>query len=107
FSGMTSLIDPLQICLPTVVMQKESARSRRGASLLRYLEMPELIADNEDSYIQLAVNLGNDSDLRTVYQDRIEKKMQGNPQFLDSRYYSSQMGALFQKVFQEYLVSDN
>nr|WP_240039055.1 glycosyltransferase [Okeania hirsuta] len=103
FSGMTSLIDPLQICLPTVVMQKESARSRRGASLLRYLEMPELIADSEDAYIQLAVNLGNNSDLRAVYRDRIETKMQANPQFLDSRYYSSQMGYLFQKVFQEYL----
>ncbi|MGD1699421.1 hypothetical protein [Dapis sp. BLCC M229] len=103
FSGMTSLIDPLQICLPTVVMQKESARSRRGASLLRYLEMPELIADSEDTYIQLAVNLGNNSDLRAVYRDRIETKMQANPQFLDSRYYSSQMGYLFQKVFQEYL----
>ncbi len=107
FSGMTSLIDPLQICLPTVVMQKESARSRRGASLLRYLEIPELIADSEDSYIQLAVDLGNNSDLRAVYRDRIETKMQGNPQFLDSHYYSSQMGYLFQKVFQEYLASDN
>ncbi|NEP91462.1 MAG: hypothetical protein F6K18_34340, partial [Okeania sp. SIO2C2] len=77
------------------------------ASLLRYLEIPELIADSEDTYIKLAVDLGNDSDLRAVYRDRIDTKMQGNPQFLDSRYYSSQMGYLFQKVFQEYLASDN
>jgi len=103
FSGMTSLIDPLQVGLPMVAMQGESARSRRGASLLRYLEIPELIANSEEGYIELAVNLGMDSNLRGVYSDRIETKMQANPQFLDSRYYSTQMGALFKKVFQEYL----
>jgi hypothetical protein len=107
FSGMTSLIDPLQVGLPTIVMQGESARSRRGASLLRCLEIPELIADSEEAYIQLAVDLGNNSNLRVAYGDRIETKMQANPQFLDSRYYSTQMGALFQKVFQEYLTENS
>jgi predicted O-linked N-acetylglucosamine transferase (SPINDLY family) len=103
YSGMTSLIDPLEVALPTVVMETEPSRSRKGASLLRELQIPDLITNSEEAYIQLAIALGNNPDLRHQKSAQIKEKMQGNPSFLDSRAYSAKIGSLFQELFSKYL----
>jgi len=105
YSGMTSLIDPLEVGLTTVVMEAESSRSKKGASLLRELQMSDLIADSEESYIKLAVNLGKNPELRQQKSTEIQEKMQNNPSFLDSRSYSAKMGNLFQEIFQNYQIN--
>ena len=102
YSGMTSLIDPLEVGLPTVVLEGETSRSKKGASLLRSLQVFDLITSNEEAYIKLAIELGTNSELRQQKRNQIEQKMQENPIFLDSRAYSAQMGALFQELFQKY-----
>jgi hypothetical protein len=103
YSGMTSLIDPLQVGLPTVVMEGETSRSRKGASLLRSLGIFDLITDNEADYIQLAVNLGNDPELRQRQREAVKRRMENNPSFLDSRFFSGKMGDLFQEYVTNYL----
>ena len=102
YSGMTSLIDPLQVGLPSIVLEGKTSRSQKGASLLRSLQVTNLITDSEETYIQLAIELGTNPKLRKQKSDRIFQKMQQNPSFLDSRSYSAQMGALFQQLFQQY-----
>ncbi|MEZ2240849.1 class I SAM-dependent methyltransferase [Microcoleus sp.] len=104
YAGMTSLIDPLEIGLPTVVMSGNYARSNMGASLLRELQMPDLIADSEESYIDLAIALGINPDLRQQKSTCIKQKMQANPAFLDSRSYSDKIGSLFKKIFYKHQV---
>ncbi|MBD6615800.1 FkbM family methyltransferase [Komarekiella sp. 'clone 1'] len=99
YSGMTSLIDPLEVGLPTVVMETEPSRSRKGASLLRELQIFDLITNSEEAYIQSAVALGINSELRQQKTEQIKQKMHQNPTFLDSRSHSAQMGELFQELF--------
>jgi predicted O-linked N-acetylglucosamine transferase (SPINDLY family)/glycosyltransferase involved in cell wall biosynthesis len=99
YSGMTSLIDPFEVGLPTVVMETEPSRSRKGASLLRELQIFDLITNSEESYIELAVDLGIHSELRQQKAEQIKQKMHQNPIFLDSRSHSAQMGELFQELF--------
>ncbi len=102
YSGMTSLLDPLEVGLPTVLMETEPSRSRKGASLLRELQIPDLITNSEEAYIHLAVALGTDLELRQQKAGEIKQKMQENPRFLDSRSYSAQIGELFQELFQKH-----
>ena len=102
YSGMTSLLDPLEVGLPTIVMETEFSRSRKGASLLRELQIPDLITNSEEAYIQLAVALGTNPELRQQKKDKILQKMQENPRFLDSRFHSDQMGKIFQELFQKH-----
>jgi predicted O-linked N-acetylglucosamine transferase (SPINDLY family) len=102
FSGTTSLIEPLQVNLPVISRQGDTFRSAMGAAMMRSLDLFDLVADSEESYIQLAVKLGTNPDLRKQKSDRIKQKMQQNPSFLDSRSYSAQMGTLFQQLFQQY-----
>ena len=102
FSGTTSLIEPLQVNLPVISRQGHNFRSAMGAAMVRSLDVPDLVADSEESYIQLAVKLGTNPELRKQTSDRIKQKMQQNPSFLDSRSYSARMGTLFQQLFQKY-----
>ncbi|WP_448265148.1 FkbM family methyltransferase [Nostoc sp. DSM 114159] len=105
YSGMTSLIDPFEVGLPTVVMETEPSRSRKGASLLRELQIFDLITNSEEAYIELAVALGINSELRQEKSEQIKQKMHQNPIFLDSRSHSAQMGELFQELFYKYQAS--
>ncbi|WGV28918.1 FkbM family methyltransferase [Halotia branconii CENA392] len=103
YSGMTSLIDPLEVALPTVVMETETSRSRKGASLLQELGIYDLITNNEEDYIKLAIALGNNPELRQQKSAQIKEKMQGNPIFLNSRSYSAKIGSLFQEISSNYI----
>lgn len=110
FAGATSLLDPLTIALPTIAMGGSTFRSRVGLALLKELQLDELIAENEESYIELAIALGTNCELRQQKSNLIEQRMQSNPKFLDSRTYSAQMGTLFQEVFrsqQATVLTDN
>ncbi len=98
YSGSTSIIDPLEVGVPPVVMDGNSLRSRMGAALLRDLEITDLIAHNEENYIQLSIKLAKNSQLRQEYREKILEKMANNPKFLDSRYYSAQIQDVFEKL---------
>lgn len=110
YSGASSIIDSLEAGLPTVVMDGKcfgnSLRSRQASALLRDLEIEDLIAENAESYIKLAINLARNVEFRQQKREQIRQKMQGNPRFLDSRFYSAQMGVLFQRLFQEWQKSN-
>jgi predicted O-linked N-acetylglucosamine transferase (SPINDLY family)/SAM-dependent methyltransferase len=110
FAGATSLLDPLMIGLPTVAMGGSTFRSRVGLALLKELQLDESIAENEESYIELAIALGTNRELREQNSNLIQQRMQSNPKFLDSRTYSAQMGTLFQEVFRSHqatVLTDN
>jgi hypothetical protein len=70
-----------------------------GLALLKELQIDELIADNEESYIELAIALGTNQELRQKKSAIIKQRMQSNPKFLDSRAYSAQMGTLLEELF--------
>ena len=103
FAGTTSLIEPLQVNLPLIARQGNCFRSAMGAAMIQTLNIPGLVADSEEHYIELADALGNNSELRQQKRNQIEEKIQDNPSFLDSRSYSAKMGNLFQELFSNYL----
>jgi predicted O-linked N-acetylglucosamine transferase (SPINDLY family)/GT2 family glycosyltransferase len=106
FSGTTSLVEPLQVNVPVVSRQGSSFRSAMGAAMVQTLGISGLVADSEESYIQLAIALGTDPELRQQKSAQIKEKMQDNPSFLDSRSYSEKIGNLFKEFFKNYLTDD-
>ncbi|AFZ08066.1 glycosyl transferase family 2 [Oscillatoria nigro-viridis PCC 7112] len=105
YAGATSLIDPLQVGLPAVVVEGNALRFRQGSAMLRELQMPDLIAYDEASYIQLAVTLGTNPQLRQQKRQEIQQKMQANPACFDSVAYSGAIGKLFQELFGKWQTS--
>jgi predicted O-linked N-acetylglucosamine transferase (SPINDLY family)/glycosyltransferase involved in cell wall biosynthesis len=94
-SGIASLVEPLLAGLPVVVRSGLIGQQRVSAALLRELQFPELVANSENSYVELSVALGSNPEWRQKYRDRIQQQMAANPRFLDSRSYSAQIEKLF------------
>jgi predicted O-linked N-acetylglucosamine transferase (SPINDLY family)/glycosyltransferase involved in cell wall biosynthesis len=110
FSSINSLIDPLEVGLPIVIRNGNNFRSLMGAALMQILEIPDLITDSDDSYIQLAIDLGNNPKLCQQKSTEIKSKMHDNPSFLDSKGYGAKIGELFKELFDRYsanTLSDN
>ncbi|MGB3534838.1 MAG: CmcI family methyltransferase [Microcoleaceae cyanobacterium] len=111
YGGATSLIDPLEMGLPTVVLEGNTLRFRQASALLKELQLPELITDQEANYIQLATQLATNPSLRQSLQQKIQQKMQALPPFLNSQAYGNKIGKLFkgllhQDPYTEQLFSD-
>ncbi|BAY60647.1 putative glycosyltransferase [Calothrix brevissima NIES-22] len=103
FAGTTSLIEPLQVNLPVITRQGYSFRSAMGAAIIQSLDIDDLVAYTEESYIKLAIALANNPKLRQQKIKEIKDKMQDNPSFLDSRSYSAKIESLFKRIFNNYL----
>ncbi|MEG4585263.1 sulfotransferase [Microcoleus sp. MOSTC5] len=98
YAGANSTVDPLEVGLPTVVIEGNNLRSRQGAAILRDIQLFDLIADSEEAYINLSIALGTNAQLRKQKREKIEQKMQQKPRFMDSRAYSVALGEVFEKM---------
>lgn len=101
YCGATSLLDPLEVGLPIVAMDGGPARTLQAASLLRALNMDELIASNVDGYIELAVRLAEDVNFRTQVRGRIEQGMVAGPRFLDSKGYGAKVARALEFMWKD------
>jgi len=101
WTGAASMVEPLLVGLPTVVRAGQTGRSRQSGAILRELQLPELIADTEKAYTNIAVALGTNPELRDRYRQQIQEKIAGKPKFLDSQAYSTQIGAILEQIWEK------
>ena len=102
FSGATSLLDPLLLGLPAVVMNGASFRSLVAPAILRSLGLDELIADSVEEYIGLAVRLAANRGRRDALAKQTAMAMRGNPVILDGRRHAAQAGEAFERMWRDY-----
>ena len=87
FSGSISIIDPLELCIPPIVWQGQTHRSRMAAALLRELDLTDLIVEDEPDYIALAVKMSSNKSLRNNISKRIYSAMMLKPKFINPTKY--------------------
>ncbi|WP_156435266.1 hypothetical protein [Leptolyngbya sp. O-77] len=99
-SGLSSLLDPLMAGVPPLVIEQDTPVSLgRGAAFLRELELPELIATTVEEYVERAIALGTNAQLRKNLGDRLRAAMQHPPSFLDSKRYGQQLSQVFWDLY--------
>lgn len=98
YSGATSLLDPLQLGLPPVVMAGRQLRFAQADAMMVELGMPELIAPDVASYVRLAVALAKDPERRDALRASIRAKMAMKPPFLDSMTFARKAAAAFDRM---------
>lgn len=101
FSGVNSLIDPLEAAVPMIVREGETFRSRMGAALLRELGLSELVVSNDEACHEQVVRLARDGAARAELRVRIQATMERLPLFLDSLAASDAFGALLERAYDE------
>lgn len=103
FSDADALVDPLELGLPVVAWAGDTLRARTGASLLRTLELGELVASSAIEYHALAVKLATDAVYREQCGRWIQMRMERGPAFLDSQRMSKNFGAMLELGFDEWV----
>ena len=71
FSGFNTAMQAIDCALPIVTREGKFMRGRLASGILKRMSMPELIAQTDQEYIDLVVQLAQDKPCR----DQISKKM--------------------------------
>jgi predicted O-linked N-acetylglucosamine transferase (SPINDLY family) len=74
FSGFNTAMQALDCALPTVSKEGKFMRGRLCTGILRRIGIPELIANTDEEYIRLVVQLVKDADYRHQIRNKIIEK---------------------------------
>jgi predicted O-linked N-acetylglucosamine transferase (SPINDLY family) len=71
FSGFNTAMQAVDCALPIVTREGSFMRGRFASGILKMMKLPELIADSDESYIELVVRIAENS----LYRNQIINKM--------------------------------
>ena len=101
YNGTTTTCEALWMGVPVVVLEGNTHAGRVGVSILNNINMPELIAQTYDEYInictQLAVNLDHLSNVRVGLRER----MNASP-LLDTECFTTCIEAAYRTMWVDY-----
>jgi predicted O-linked N-acetylglucosamine transferase (SPINDLY family) len=80
------------------VLEGNSQRSKMASGALRDMNIPDLIAGDQEAYLELAMRLGRDKNLRLQYAQQVRQQIAKPPKFLDTRWYSDEITRLLKKL---------
>ena len=79
YHGTTTTVFSLWMGLPVVVLAGPAHVSRVGVSLLNNLGMPELVAQTQDEYVQIAKKLASDLAALAALRSDLRRRMLESP----------------------------
>ncbi|MGE0373562.1 MAG: tetratricopeptide repeat protein [Gammaproteobacteria bacterium] len=97
-NAMTSACDALGMGLPMLTLPGDAMAARAGASLVRAAWLPELVADNEDDYVNKAVRLATQPSTIKAMKERLQAGRRTAPLF-DTVGRVRALEAAFQQMY--------
>jgi predicted O-linked N-acetylglucosamine transferase (SPINDLY family) len=99
YNAHATACDALWAGLPVVTCRGDAFAGRVGASLLRALEMPELIATSLEEYEKLAVDLALDSERLAAIRAKLTQKRESAPLF-DTKSFTRNLESAFATMWE-------
>ncbi len=97
----SAMVEALRAGRPVVTLDGATLRARRGAALLRSLDLGELCAKDANDYLARAARLATEAEERASLQTKIEAAFGGLPRVVDSLAASDGLGAVLEVAFDE------
>jgi predicted O-linked N-acetylglucosamine transferase (SPINDLY family) len=101
YAGGTTTLDALWMGVPVVTLAGRTAVGRGGASILRNLGMPELIAATPDEYAAIARGFAEDRPRLAVLRRELRGRMEASP-LMDARQYTAAVADAFKAMWQRW-----
>ena len=102
YNAHASGCDALWAGLPLLTCPAETFASRVGASLLNAVGMPELIASDQEKYVEMAINLGLSSQKRIELRRTLSEKRLVTPLF-DTPLFVRNLESAYRQMWAEKL----
>ena len=97
YNGVTTSFEAIWMGVPVLTMKGFNYNSRSGESINKNLNLQELIAENENDYINIAVNLEKNVKNLKKLRDVVFENALKSPLF-DKKKFSSQFYASLEKI---------
>jgi len=88
--------------VPMISRAGETHSSRVGNSILTVLGLENLVADNDESFVQTATHLAANSDVLTQYRRTLRARLQSSP-LMDEAAFVNKLEQAYQQVWLELL----
>ena len=101
YGAHTTCSNALRMCLPVITLAGDSFASRVSASLLKTINMTDLVTTNDNEYTQLSIDISKNSNLL----NKIKKKMEENKRqsnLFKTDTFTKNLEKSYQKVYENY-----
>jgi predicted O-linked N-acetylglucosamine transferase (SPINDLY family) len=109
YASHTTASEALSSGLPLLTMTGESYQSRVSASLLKNLNIPELITSNIEDYENFAIYLANNSEKLKEIREKLLSSIKSSNTF-NTKIYTKNLEKAYQQIYENYhqnLVPEN
>jgi protein O-GlcNAc transferase len=101
FNGGKSTCDALWMGVPVVTLAGTSLMGRIGASLLARAGMPELVARDEDHYLQIAIELARDLPRLAAMRSGLRRRLEHSVLF-DGQAHTRELERAYRQLWQDW-----
>lgn len=104
YNGTTTTCDSLIMGVPVITLEGGDHRSRVGASQLRALGLDDLLAGNENEYVENAVSLALDPDRLQSLRANLRERLQTSP-LMNAVAFTRELETAYQKAWTQWCKS--
>jgi len=101
YSAHTTASEALSSGLPLLTIQGESFQSRVSSSLLKNLNIPELITSNIEDYENFAINLANNPEKLKEIKEKLLSAVKNSNTF-NTKIYTKNLEKAYQQIYENY-----
>jgi len=98
YNGTTTTCEALWMGVPVITLGGARHSSRVGASILSHVDLPDLIAESTDGYVQLAVSLANDHQQLAEMRHGLREHLQESV-LLNSQVFTSTLESVYRQMW--------
>jgi len=100
YAGGTTTFDALWMGTPVVTLNGKTAVGRGGVSILSNLGLPELIAFDQEQYIQIALQLARNPGAVKALRQSLRHRMRQSP-LMDAGQFARDIETAYKKMWQD------
>jgi len=101
YNAATTASDSLRMGLPVLTLSGDSFASRVGTSLLKALDMPELITQSQDEYESVAIDLASKPNKLNNIKKKLAKNLD-NTLLFDTKEFTKQIERSYTEIYERY-----
>ena len=101
YNAGTTSSDALRMGLPVITYLGQSFPSRMGASILKSINMPELIANSQNEYESLAIELAKNPKKMSEIKAKLAKNIKTAPLF-NSQLFTKHLESAYSIIYERH-----
>jgi predicted O-linked N-acetylglucosamine transferase (SPINDLY family) len=101
YNAHTTAVDALKVGLPVLTLMGQSFASRVAASLLKAVQLPELIAFTREEYEAIAIELGANPKILAAIKQKLADNLSTTPLF-NTALFASHLENAYTQMYERY-----